>query len=80
MTQVVIDPTTQAKLMNMEQPLEIRDESGRVLGYFTPAEDTSWYKSVEPPVTEEELQNREQEAATGECLTTAEVLDHLKKL
>jgi len=68
MTRVVLDAALRSKLHNLTQPLEFRDESGRVLGRFMPI--------VEPQLSEEELQRREQE----EDFSTAEVLAHLEKL
>ncbi len=77
MNKVTIDRITLERLNRLGERLEICDESGRTLGYFTPANDHSLYEGVEPPVTEEELQRREQEAET---YSTAEVVERLKKL
>jgi hypothetical protein len=43
--------------------VEIFDKSGQLLGYFIPAEDKSIYKNMvePPPLSEEELQRRENE-------------------
>lgn len=36
MRQVILDKPTQAKLQDLTELLEIRDESGRILGHFLP--------------------------------------------
>ncbi len=41
MTKVIVDPLTCAKLMNVQVPLELCDESGHLLGRFIPALDQS---------------------------------------
>jgi hypothetical protein len=58
---LIVDQALIAKLGDLVECLEIRDESGRTLGYFTPAQDRSAYAGVQPPASEEELQRREQE-------------------
>ncbi len=71
MTQIMIDAQVRSKLMNLSSTLELVDETGRVLGVFTPR------TSKEPQISEEELDRREQEE---ESFSTAEVLAHLEKL
>ena len=77
MTRVIIDEALRSKLYNLTQPLELCDESGRVLARLTPLADLSQYEPLEPQVSEEELDRREQET---ESYTTAEVLAYLRKL
>jgi hypothetical protein len=77
MTRVVINADLRSKLPALTQPLELCDEAGNVLGQFTPVLDLSQYEPLEPQVSEEELDRREQES---EWYTTAEVLAHLEKL
>jgi hypothetical protein len=77
MTRVIVDGTLRSKLHNFAQPLELCDESGRVLGRLIPALNLSEYEPLEPQVSEEELDRREQET---ESYTTAEVLAYLEKL
>lgn len=66
MTQILLDEVLRKKLLELRQPLELCDESGRVVGRVTP---------VEPQLSEEELQRREQEPE----FSTAEVLAQLEK-
>ena len=62
MTRLVVDQAIRAKLRNLEERLEMCDESGRVLGYFTPAVDQSMYQGVDAPASEEELERSEKES------------------
>jgi len=71
MTQIMIDAQVRTKLMNLSSAIELVDETGRVLGVFTPR------TSKEPQISEDELDRREQEQ---ESFSTAEVLAHLEKL
>ncbi len=77
MTKVILDQALRNKLGDLTQPLELCDESGRVLAQVTPLPDLSEYEPWEPPISEEELQRREQET---ESYSTAEVLAYLEKL
>jgi hypothetical protein len=74
----MLDAATLSKLHNMREPLEICDESGRVLGSLRPAVDLSEYTPLEPQVSDEELRRRSQSKGNG--YTTAEVLAYLEKL
>jgi hypothetical protein len=78
MTKVYLDPETRSKLHDLVQSLELCDESGRTLGYFLPAQfDPAQYQSLDPNITEQELDQREKEQKR---FTTAEVLAHLRAL
>jgi len=55
--------------------VEICDESGNVLGYFSPKGDRSLYEGIEVPISEEELDRREKE---GGGRTLAEILADLE--
>ena len=76
MTRVVFDQAMLAKLLNLNGRVEVCDEAGRTVGYFTPVEDRSLYAGVEVPFTEEELDRFEQEPG-GRSL--AEILADLGK-
>ncbi len=60
MTRVTVDPATLERLRDVKEPVELCDESGRVLGAFTPAASS-------PPrgTTPETLQDREAQAPTA---------------
>lgn len=75
---VVIDSNMMSKLHHLSQPLELRDESGRILARVFPAVDVSQNEPLVPQVSDEELDRREQ--ANEKRYSTAEVLAHLKTL
>jgi len=78
MTRIIVDETLRKKLHNLSEPLDLCDESGRVLARLTPLADLSQYEPWEPTFSEEEL--RRQEEAKEKRYTTAEVLARLEKL
>ena len=55
MTRVILDETLRDKLNNLSQPLELCDESGRVVARVFPVMDLSEYEPCEPTISEEEL-------------------------
>ncbi|MGE3809433.1 MAG: hypothetical protein AB7K24_32620 [Gemmataceae bacterium] len=59
-------------------PVEFCDESGKVLGKFSPIIDPAELEFVLPELTEEELDERERHSTKR--YTTAEVIAHLEKL
>jgi hypothetical protein len=77
MSQIIVDAALSSQLGQQFQPVELCDPSGRVLGQFIPKVDLSQYGPLEPQVSEEELDRREQET---ESYTTEEVLAYLKSL
>ena len=76
MTRIIVDELLRSRLHNLTQPLELCDESGRIVGRLFPTEDASDYDPCRPPLTEEETQHLLREKR----YTTAEVLAHLEKL
>ncbi len=76
MTRVIVDEVLRSRLHNLTQPLELCDESGRVVGRVFPAEDVSDYDLCQPPISDEETERLLREKR----YTTAEVLAHLEKL
>lgn len=77
MSRIQLDADTLRKLHNLQQPLELCDEAGHVMGRVYPSFHPSKYKGWEPKISEEELDRREQEKGG---FTTAEVLARLEKL
>ena len=61
----------------VDPSLELCDESGKVLGKFVPKSAWAGWEPVDPEPTREELDEIEK---TDKWYTTAEVLQHLKKL
>jgi hypothetical protein len=58
MNQITVDATTGSQLRTAEEPVQILDQDGRVLGCFAPVVDMSLYATVEPPSSLEELLRR----------------------
>jgi hypothetical protein len=73
MTRVYLDESLRTKLFNLQQPLEICDETGKVVGLFAPMTSGPY---PEPLLTEEELERREQEPD----FSTEDVRAFLEKL
>ena len=76
MIRITVDPTTRAKLKNLQHRLEICDETGRVLGYFNPAVERSVYEGVDSPTSEEELRRRESQ---GGGRTLSDIFSDLER-
>jgi hypothetical protein len=70
-----VNPTT---LQNLEHPVEVVEDSGRIVGRFFPNLDPAKYEGLECPFSDEEIARRK--ASKGKTYTTAEVLAHLEKL
>jgi hypothetical protein len=77
MTRIIVDETLRNKLHNFAQPLELCDDSGRVLAHLIPSLDPSRY-NLEPQISSEEALRRLH--AKEKSYTTAEVLAYLEKL
>lgn len=78
MNRILMNETLRSLLHNLSQPLELCDESGRVVGRVFPALDPSAYEPWEPVFTEDEL--RRQEQSNEQRFSTAQVLAELEKL
>ena len=78
MTRLVLDSELREKLRNLTEPLELCDESGRVLAHLTPANYLPHRETIEPQISREELVRRKQNKS--QTSTTAEVLTYLETL
>lgn len=78
MTRITLDSDLRSKLLDLSRPLELCDESGRVLARLLPTLDPSQFEGLEPQISREELELRKQHK--GKTYTTAEVLAHLEAL
>ncbi len=76
MTRITLDADLRNRLHDLSQPLELCDESGRVLARVLPVIDPALYEGLEPRISAEEVQRRRQNK--GKTYTTAEVLAHLE--
>ena len=73
MERLVLPGDTLEKLHNLDRYFQVCDQTGRVLGYFTPAAD----QPLKSPLSDAELQRRIEEP---QRLTTQEVLTHWENL
>ena len=78
MTRVIADEVLRAKFANFSRPVEVCDESGRVIARLFPTAVPSELEATEPPISKEELLRRKQ--SKGKTYSTTEVLVHLEKL
>ena len=75
MPHVTLEKSALAKLAHLTELVEVRDESGRVVGYFEPVANGKQEAYYEPPITREEIERRIQEPG-GRSL--AEILADLR--
>jgi hypothetical protein len=78
MTRVVLDDVLRARLKNLDQQLEVCDESGRTLGHFLPAElyHRLLYDWGNAQISDEELERRLNEPGGR---TLAEIWSNLEQ-
>ena len=55
MTKVVLDQGTRARFHGLTEPLQFVDETGHLLGMFTPSIDSA---RLQPQIGEDEIQRR----------------------
>jgi hypothetical protein len=78
MTRIIVDNALRTKLQDLTEPLELCDESGRILARVLPTVDSDLYEGLEPRISQEELRRRRENKGQG--YTTAQVLAHLESL
>jgi hypothetical protein len=77
MTHLVLDPGLLARLEESHDPLDLCDQSGRVLGTFYPRAVAVDYEALErarPKLTREEIERRRQ----GPTYSTDEAVKYLE--
>jgi hypothetical protein len=77
MKKVLYDAVLKEKLTDLDSPIELCDEEGRVLARILPMPDPA-RDILEPQISKEELMRRK--AEPGKLYTTAEVLAYLESL
>jgi hypothetical protein len=78
MTRIILNDVLRNALPNLSEPLELCDESGKVVAKITPVVDLSEYEGLEPPeLSPEELKRRK---TSEKWYTTAEFLKHLESM
>lgn len=78
MERIILDDELRGKLLSLTRPLELCDETGKVVAQVWPVFDPAEYEELVPEINDEELERRAN--SEGPWYTTAEVLEHLKKL
>ena len=78
MTKITCDAALREKLHDLAGPVELCDESCRVLARVWPAVDPTMYPDLEPQISMEEVKRRL--AEPGKTYTTPEVLAYLEQL
>jgi hypothetical protein len=77
MTRITLNATTAAQLKDLQEMVELRDESGNVVGHFLPGPPRDVHGKIIVPHSEEELDRRSREHG-GRSLH--EILIDLEKL
>ena len=77
MTRIILDDALKKKLLNLEEPLELCDRSGRILATVVPREDSGEIDR-EPKISRAEIRRRM--ASKEKTYTTKEVIAYLEKL
>jgi hypothetical protein len=76
MTRVTVDAQLRSKLLNLSEPLDLCDEAGRLVGFFTPISNVPPPGYTEPPLSNEEWKRRQE----GPDYSIDEVLARLEGL
>ena len=77
MSHIVLDSQTLQRFGLQHGPLEVRDETGKIVGWFTPAVDPSSVPShLRPKISQEEIDRRSRE---GGGRPLAEIMADLEK-
>ena len=58
---VIVDSHTCEKLVSVQSPVELCDDSGILSGHFIPSPDPRTQFQLDPQISEEELDRRERE-------------------
>jgi hypothetical protein len=77
MTRITVSSDMRNCLGDLQRPVELYDESGRLIGRVIPAYDPDKYDLTEPDIDPEEIQRRLNERPR---YSTKEVLEHLENL
>ena len=79
MSTITATPALEAVLSKLEEPTEIRDANGTLIGRFTPAQfEAKVYQETAAQFDPAEMKRRKTSQQQG--YTTSEVLTHLGKL
>ncbi len=81
MNQIISDRSMFEQLRGLVEPCVVVDPAGHKLGLFCPDIDRSYYDSIEPSVSNEELERRERRVGTklpgNRCRPRAEEMNEV---
>lgn len=82
MSKVIVDSQLKAKLADRQQSIELCEESGETIGFFVPRDQylRLLYAEAKTHFTQEELDAAREDYRQNGGVTTAELLDHLRRL
>ena len=82
MSKVILDPGLKAKLKDQRQSIELCEESGETIGFFVPRDQylRLLYAEAKTQLTKEELEAAREDYRKNGGVTTADLLDHLRRL
>jgi hypothetical protein len=78
MVRITADEQSRKALLDFSKEIEVCDEQGRILARVKPVLDSSFWNSLSPPASEDELHRRSK--SSEKRYTTQEMLEHLEKL
>lgn len=67
MTRITVDSELRSKLLDLNEPLDLYDESGRIVGMFMPIGVAPPPGYSEPPLSEEEWKRRKRAGGRPKC-------------
>lgn len=76
MSRLLIDAMLPTKLKSLSEPVELVDDSGRVVGTYLPQIDPKQWTDLEPKVSDDELDRR---AKKGGGRSLADILRDLEQ-
>lgn len=78
MVRITADEQLRKVLLDFSKEIEVCDEQGRILARVKPVLDPSFWNSLTPPASDEELDRRSK--SSEKRYTTQEMMKYLEKL
>lgn len=83
MNVLTADETLQDRLRGLVEPVEVRDETGKVLGHYTPVvspEDAALYEKAKRLFDPEEIKRRKERARGETGCTLDQIMERLRAM
>lgn len=80
MITLTVDGAVETMLSKLNQVTQIRDVSGKVIGYFAPADQSEALLYLQAAAHFDHLEMKQRRASRQQGYTTPEVLEHLDSL